>query len=159
MPGPRLRVAELAAVEADLSINAKDGTELIDKAIEYFETATRSKKFEGFSHGLAILVELQKRFKALAEERTLLKLATVYFTIDGEDPATYLSSWQEKKMEAWELDPQCKDFFLCRGAEITRFYGDTSDRDILTYLKKEQPNLEKATDFLSKRMSRATSEK
>lgn len=159
MPGPRLRVAEVAAVEADLSINAEDGKKLIGLAIEKFEQATRSKKFEGFSQGLAHLVELQKRFEALAEEKTLLKLATVYFTMDEEDPLHYIGSQQQKKLDAWDADQDAKSFFLCRAAEITQFYGDTSDKDILMYLKKEQPNLEKVTEFLSSRMSRTISEK
>lgn len=159
MPGPRLRVAELAAVEADLSISAEDGKKLIGMAIEKFETATRSKKFDGFSQGLYYLVELQRRFDALAEEKTLQKLATVYFTMDDEDPETYINSWQQRKMDAWDADPDCKSFFLCRAAEITQFFGDTSDTDILTYLKKEQPSLEKVTDFLSKRTYNPTSEK
>ena len=156
MPGPRLRVAEVAAVEADLSINAKDGTQLIEMAIESFEQATRSPKFTGFAQGLDYLVELKRRFVALAEEKTLLKLATVYFTMDDEDPNHYISREQERKIDAWDADPACKDFFLCRGAEITQFYSDTSDKDILMYLKKEQPNLEKVTGFLSKRTSRGT---
>jgi len=159
MAGPRLRVAELAAVEAELSISAEDGKKLVGMAIESFETATRSKKFEGFSTGLTYLVELQRRFEALAEEKTLLKLATCYFTMDDEDPEHYISSQQERKIDAWDADPDAKSFFLCRGAEITQFYGDTSDRDILMYLKKEQPNLERVTDFLSKRTFKNISEK
>ena len=159
MPGPRLRAAELAMKEAELSITAEDGAKMIDLAIEKFETATRSKKFSGFGDGLNILVELKRRFAALIEERTMLKVAMIYFTIDDEDPNFFLGSYQEKKRDAWDADPQCKDFFLCRGAEITQFYGDTSDRDILTYLKEQQPQLEKATEFLQSHTFRTISEK
>lgn len=159
MPGARLRAAEVAAVEAELSITAEDGAKMIDLAIEKFEQATRSKKFSGFGEGLNILVELKRRFVALIEEKTILKLAMIYFTIDDEDPNFFLGSYQDKKRDAWDADPRCKDFFLCRGAEITGFYGNISDKDILMYLNQEQPGLEKATDFISKRIFRTISEK
>lgn len=151
LPGPRLRVAEAAATEADLSINSQDAIKLIDLAMEKFEEWSKSRQSKGLGDALAILVELKRRFVALAEEKTLLKLATVYFTMDDEDPLHYISREQERKLDAWECDLACKDFFLCRGAETTQFYSDTSDKDILMYLKAEQPNLEKVTDFLSRR--------
>ena len=156
MPGQRLRVAEVAAVEADLSINAKDAIELIDLTMEKFESWSKAPKTKGLAEALHILVELKRRFVALAEEKTLLKLATCYFTMDNEDPEHYIQSQQNRKIDAWDADQDAKSFFLCRGAEITQFYSDTSDRDILMYLKKEQPNLEKVTDFLSKRTYKST---
>ena len=153
MSGHRLRVAEMAAVEADLSINSEDGIKLIDQAIEKIETWSKSPKSTGLSEGLSIIVELKQRFVALAEEKTLLKLATCYFTMNDEDPEHYIQSEQQKKIDAWDMDGDAKSFFLCRAAEITQFYGDTSDRDILMYLKKEQPNLEKVARFLEKNTS------
>jgi len=144
-------MAEKCMTEANLSITAEDGIELVELAISKFEQATRSKKFEGFSEGLALLVELVRRFKALAEEHTFLNLATVYFTIDDEDPRFYLSSYRQKKIDAWEMDDNAKSFFLLRAAERTGFFSNISDQDILIYLKETQPSLEKITDFLSRR--------
>ena len=156
LSGYRLRVAEVAAVEADLSISAEDGINLIDQAIEKIEVWSKSTKSKGLSEGLAIIVELRQRFSALAEEKTLLKLATCYFTMNDEDPEHYIQSQQQLKIDAWDMDGDAKSFFLCRAAEITQFYGDTSDKDILMYLKKEQPNLEKVARFLEKSSSPST---
>ena len=150
MPGPRLRVAEVAAVEADLSISAAEGSKLLDLAMEKFEMWTKSAKSKGFGEALSILVELKRRFEALAEEKTLQKLATCYYVMDDEDEVHYIQSQQQKKLDAWDADQDAKSFFLCRAAELTGFYGSTSDKDILMYLKKEQPNLEKVARYFSK---------
>lgn len=150
MPAPRLRNAEIAAIEADLCITAKDGSMLIDSAIEKFEIWSKSPKSTGLADALSILVELKRRFVSLAEEETLLKLASVYFVMNDEDPYHYIPSQQQAKKDAWDIDGEAKDFFLCRAAEITNFYGTTSDKDILMYLKQNQPELKKAARFLEK---------
>jgi len=150
IPAHRLRLAEMAAIEADLGITAKDGCLLIDTAIEKFETWSKSPKSTGLADALSILVELKRRFVSLAEEETLLKLATIYFTMNKEDPFVYNEIDQQAKKNAWNMDQETKDFFLCRGAEITNFFGTTSDKDILTYLKQNQPELKKAAHFLEK---------
>ncbi len=150
MPAPRLRNAEIAAIEADLCITAKDGSMLIDTAIEKFEIWAKSPKSTGLADALSILVELKRRFESLAEEETLQKLATVYFVMNNEDPHHYIQSQQQAKLDAWDIDREAKDFFLCRAAEITNFYGTTSDKDILMYLKTNQPELKKAVHFLKK---------
>lgn len=156
MPGPRLHVAEVAAVEADLSISSAEGIRLLDLAMEKFDAWTKSPKSKGFGEALAILVELQRRFKALAEEKTLQKLATCYYIMDNEDEVHYIQSQQQKKLDAWDADEDAKCFFLCRAAELTGFYGSTSDKDILMYLKKEQPELEKVARYFSKSGSKST---
>jgi len=150
MPAHRFRLAEMAIIEADLGISAKEGSRLIDECIKKFETWAKSPKSTGLSEALAILVELKRRFESLAEEETLQKLASIYFVMNDEDPYHYVDSQQQKKFDAWDIDNDAKDFFLCRAAEITRFYGNTSDKDILMYLKQNQPELTKAARFLEK---------
>lgn len=149
MPGVRLRVAEIATIEAELGISAEKGIELLDLAVEKLAGWSQDKK--GFGEGLAIIVELKRRFVALLEEQTLLKLATVYFTMDNEDESKYLRSEQQHKMDAWDSDSEAKDFFLCASARLTGFFGDFSSEDILKYLKENQPELEKAEQFLQKK--------
>ena len=143
MPGPRLRVAEIAAVEADLSITAEKGTELVEASIEFANKGD-------FVQCSAILVELYRRFKSLAEEETLLRLASAYYTMNDEDESHYISSEQQAKFDAWDMDPEAKNFFLSASMGLTGFFGNTSTEDILTYLKSEQPKLEKAATFLKK---------
>ena len=150
MSAHRLRIAEIACIEAELCLNSKDGSMLVDKVITGIEMWAKSPTSTGLSESLAILVELERRFKALAEEETFLKLATVYFMMNDEDPETYSSIDQQKKKDAWEVDKDAKDFFLCRAAEVTRFFGTTSDKDILLYLKKHQPDLKKTARYLEK---------
>lgn len=150
MSAHRLRIAEIAGIEAELCLNSKDGSMLVDKVITEIELWAKSPKSTGLANALAILVELKRRFEALAEEETFLKLATVYFMMNDEDPYKYSDIDQQKKKDAWEVDSEAKDFFLCRAAEITRFYGTTSDKDILMYLRKNQPELEKTARFLKK---------
>jgi len=150
MPAHRLRIAEVAGVEAEMCISSEEGIRLTDGIINDIEGWIKSPKSTGFGDGMAKLVELRRRFELLAEEDTLLKLASVYFVMNDEDPQHYLPSEQQKKYNAWDIDREAKDFFLCRGAEITRFFGTTSDKDILMYLRKHQPELTKAARFLEK---------
>ena len=149
MPAHRCRIAEMALIEADLCISAENGSKLVEAAIEKFEHWSKSPKSTGLSDALSIMVELKRRFVSLAEEETLQKLASVYFVMNDEDPEHYVSSQQQKKFDAWDIDREAKDFFLCRAAEITRFFGTTSDKDILMYLRENQPEL-KAAHFLKK---------
>jgi len=150
MPPIRFRLAEIALIETDCCISAISGSMLVSKAIEKFEEWSKSPKSTGLSEALAILVELKRRFVSLVEEETLQKLATIYFTMNDEDPEHYIESEQQAKINAWDIDRESKDFFLCRAAEITRFFGSTSDKDILMYLRKNQPELKKAARFLEK---------
>ena len=150
MPGARLRVAEIAAAGAAIGISPEECKELLKLSITKFEDGFKSMKSTGVTEGLNILYELMKRFVSVVEETTLMKLALIYFTMNDEDPYHYIQSEQQKKVDAWDVDPDAKDFFLCRGAELTGFYGNTSDQDILMSLKKDQPNMEKATEILEK---------
>jgi len=150
MPAHRLRIAEIVGRETELCITSEEGIRLTDGIINDLETWTKSQKSTGFANGMAKLVELRRRFELLAEEDTLLKLATIYFIMNNEDSDHYLPSEQKKKKDAWDIDQEAKDFFLCRAAEITNFYGTTSDKDILMYLKQNQPELRKAARFLEK---------
>ena len=150
IPAARLRVGEIAGVEAELCISSKDGVMLTDGILKDLEEWTKSPKSRGLADAMAKLVELRRRFESLAEEETLKKLATVYFTMNDEDPEHYIESQQQKKLDAWDIDSNAKDFFLCRAAEVTKFFGDTSDKDILMYLKQNQPSLAKAAQFLKK---------
>ena len=143
LPGPRLRVAEIAAVEADLSITAEKGCELIEAWVEFANKGD-------FTQASAIAVELYRRFKALAEEETLLRLASAYFVMNDEDEGHYIGREQRDKFDAWDMDPDSKDFFLSAAMKLTGFYGNTSTEDILKYLKEEQPRFEKAATFLKK---------
>lgn len=155
MPGVRLRVAEIATVEADMKVSAKTGIELLDLAMEKLAGWSQDKK--GFGEGLTILVELKRRFVALIEEKTLLKLATIYFTMDAENETQYISSEQTKKIDAWDADLECKDFFLCVAVKLTGFFGDFSTEDILKYLKENQKELEKVEQFLQRKPLKNTS--
>lgn len=150
MPPHRFRLAEIALIEVDCCISAKSGAELVDAAINKFEEWSKSPKSTGLADALSIMVELKRRFVSLVEEETLQKLATIYFTMNDEDPEHYIESEQQAKINAWDIDRTAKDFFLCRAAEITGFFGDTSDKDILMYLRKNQPELKKAALFLKK---------
>ncbi len=143
LPGCRLRVSQLAIVEAELSLTAEKGSMLVDKWIEFANK-------NDFVQAGAIAVELKRRFVALAEEETLLKLASCYFVMNDEDESLYNASDQVKKFDAWSMDDKARDFFLSAAIKITEFYGNTSIGDILTYLKKNQPDMEKAQKFLEK---------
>jgi len=150
MPAARIRIGEITAIGADLGLSPEDGVKLTETALGHFDNWAKSPKSTGFADGLSIIVELNHRFKSLAEEETLLKLATVYFTMNDENPKKYNALEQQAKIDAWDIDREAKDFFLCRAVEITEFFGTTSDKDILMYLKQNQPGLKKAAHFLKK---------
>ena len=150
MPAPRLRLAELALKAVEVGLSAEMGVDMTRKALDHFDQWAKSPKSTGFADGLAIIVELNHLFALLANEDTLQKLASVYFVMNNEDPFHYVESQQQAKLDAWDIDREAKDFFLCRAAEITRFFGTTSDKDILMYLRQNQPELKKAAHFLKK---------
>ena len=150
MPGCRLRVGEIALKGVELGLSVDEGVKLTRKALDNFDQWVKAPKSTGFADGLAIIVELNHRFQSVAEEETLQTLATVYFTMNEENPLVYSFADQQAKLDAWDIDREAKDFFLCRAAEITNFYGTTSDKDILMYLKTNQPEQKKAARFLEK---------
>jgi hypothetical protein len=144
LPGPRLRAAEIAAVEADLSINSKDGIALLDKVFAEMNKGS-------FVQASAILVELYRRFKALAEEETFLKLATVYFVMNDEDETKYNLDEQELKIKVLKADEELKSFFLSAAAEHTKNYSKVSQETIMKYLEENQEELQKIEKYLSRK--------
>lgn len=143
LPGPRLRVAEVAVVEAGMNIDAKTGMEMIDRQMEYWNKGQ-------YAQAINISTELYKRFKMLAEEETLLKLATAYFVMNGEDETRYNKSDQELKLRAWADDEDARDFFIVEAVKLTGYYSTISPEDILTYLKENKSEVEKAAKYLQK---------
>lgn len=150
LPGPRLRAAELAAVEAELCLTSQEGSRLLEMQMEYMNKGD-------FVKASSITVELYNRFKSLAEEETLLKLASVYVLLEGEPPDEYMQSWFNKKIELWNDDQEAKGFFLGMAIKLTEIYGDTSPETILQYLKEHREELEKSKRYIARLLSKNTS--
>lgn len=150
LPGARLRAAEMAAIEAELCITSQEGSRLLEIQMDYMNKGD-------FVHASSITVELYNRFKSLAEEETLLKLASVYVVMEGEPVDEYMQSWFERKLKAWADDEQAKGFFLGLAIQITEAYGDTSPQHILEYLKNHREELEKSKRYIARLLSKTTS--
>lgn len=150
LPGARLRAAELAAVEAELCLTSQEGSRLLEMQMEYMNKGD-------FVKASSITVELYNRFKSLAEEETLLKLASVYVLLEGEPPDEYMQSWFNKKIELWNDDQEAKGFFLGMAIKLTEIYGDTSPETILQYLKEHREELEKSKRYIARLLSKNTS--
>jgi hypothetical protein len=123
---------------------------MLDNQMKYFNE-------HDYAHAINISVELYRRFAALAEEETLLRLAAIYVVMNDEPEDRYLQSWFDKKREAWNDDAEAKDFFLTLAANVTGFYTNTSPESILKYLEENQKELLKALKYLGKRQSKNTS--
>lgn len=73
------------------------------------------------------------------EKETMLNLATVYFTMNDEDPESFLDYWQKAKREAWAKDAGAERFFLQQSVQYTQLSVKQPDLNVQQYLKKIQP--------------------
>jgi len=130
LPAKRAIAGEIATRYADLNLTREN---LLVIIAEMKKKANDGNIVEVFN----LINEIENRATRLGEEETLLELALVYF-VRGyeEDETTFSDIDREKKLEVFKRDPEAKDFFLRESYRYTRRFSDTSEVDILGYLRQ-----------------------
>lgn len=141
IPSRRSIAAEVAIREQQMNLTADN----LNMLIEHAKTAGDKGNF---SDVMTIINEIQYRLTFAGEEQTLLKLATIYFTINGENPNKYKKEDQDLKMEIFKSNDDVRDFFLQKAYNLTQIYSDTSEADILMYLKRVESQNKRLQRFL-----------
>jgi hypothetical protein len=137
LPAKRAIAAEIATRYADLNLSKKNLLLIIE---EMKKKANDGNIVEVFN----LLSEIEYRTNFLAEEETLTELALVYFVAgDEEDETTYSDIDRNRKIEIFKRDPEAKDFFLSAAWRYTIRFSDTSDVDILAYLRTNLRDVER----------------
>jgi hypothetical protein len=94
------------------------------------------------------LNEIEFRLNFIAEEETLIELASCYFVMDGEDESDFSEIYRKKKIEYIKSDPEAFNFFVQRAFEYTTIYSQLSDTDIHEYLTLNAHNAKRIAEFL-----------
>jgi hypothetical protein len=137
LPAKRAIAAEVASRYADLNLTRKNLLLIIS---EMKKKANEGNIVEVFN----LLSEIEYRTNFLAEEETLTELSLVYFVAGEEEDETNFSDIdRNRKVEIFKRDPEAKDFFLRKAWQYTIRYSDTSDVDILAYLKENLRDVER----------------
>jgi len=141
LPAKRAISAEVATRFADMNLTKETLTVLIE---EMKKAANAGEIVTLFS----LLHEIEFRLQFIGEEETLIQLAACYFLIEGEDPADFVESYRNKKIEILKNDSDARGFFLQRSFEFTTNFSQQSGTIILDFLKANQQNAEKLDQIL-----------
>jgi hypothetical protein len=128
MPAKRAISAEVATRFADMNLTKPILKKLIEKMKEFANSGNVVDMFY-------LLSEIEFRLEYLGEEKTLIELSVCYFCIDGEDETDFSEVWSKKKREILDNDLEARAFFLNMAYRLTINYSNTSEVDILEYLK------------------------
>lgn len=131
MPAMRTTAAEAAGKAADMCMTPELFAKMVQEAKDY---ANEGNIVDCFG----VLDRIQQRTEWAAEEKTLLNLAAVYFLRKGEDPEVPSEFYTKEKHRVWELDGNCRAFFLIAAFRLINKYGTISDKDILQYLQEKR---------------------
>ena len=128
MPAKRAIAAEVATRFADMNLTKPIFKKLVEQMKKFANEGNIVDMFN-------LLSEIEFRLDYLGEEKTLTELAICYYCIEGEDEADYSEVWGRKKREILESDSDANAFFLSMAYQCTINYSNTSETDILEYLK------------------------
>jgi hypothetical protein len=141
IPARRTINAEVATRFAEMNLTKSELMILIDAMKKNANTGNIVELF-------SVLSEIEFRLNFIGEEKTLMELAVCYFIIDGEDETQFSDEWQNKKREILNADSDAKDFFLQKAFERTIQFGNTSETDIINFLRKAKAENEKLNQYL-----------
>jgi hypothetical protein len=103
-----------------------------------------------------IIIEMENRMEFLAEESTLLELASVYYIRQDEDPDKPSDSLLEEKIIAWKKDDGARSFFVLGALLSTGRYTPQQGRNILAYLEEIKPFEKRLQSFISTTTSKSS---
>lgn len=129
IPLTRHIATEIATTYASFNVTK----EQLEKALDLIIESYNAQKYH---EGITIAYELKQRLAFAASEQTLLQVACVFTLMNDENGDAFISSEQQAKMDAWAKDEETKDFFLRTAFELIKPSENTSDQDIVDYLKE-----------------------
>jgi len=141
IPARRTINAEVATRFAEMNLTKSELMILIEAMKKNANTGNIVELF-------SVLSEIEFRLNFIGEEKTLMELAVCYFIIDGEDETQFSDEWQNKKRDILNADSDAKDFFLQKAFERTIQFGNTSDTDIINFLRKAKTENERLNQYL-----------
>jgi len=141
IPARRTINAEVATRFAEMKLTKSELMILIDAMKKNANTGNIVELF-------SVLSEIEFRLNFIGEEKTLMELAVCYFIIDGEDETQFSDEWQNKKRDILNADSDAKDFFLQKAFERTIQFGNTSETDILNFLRRAKTENERLNQYL-----------
>lgn len=131
MPAARGVEAELAADFANLNLRPEDLRAYIDRMRD---AGNRGDIVELFG----LLDRLDERTRFMAEAKTLLELAKVYYVINDEPLESGTPKHFALKEKSFEEDPATRAFFLRKAFVLTKGFSAFSDTDIRSYFEAQQ---------------------
>lgn len=129
LPYMRSIGAEIATREAEFCISKEDLKKALNETVKLQNENNLAKAG-------AVLHDLLNRLEYVAEDETLLQLASVYFVQEGENVETYDSIFQREKIRKWREDSESLAFFLRVAFQCTRNYSTILDSDTVIYLRE-----------------------
>lgn len=141
IPARRTINAEVATRFAEMNLTKSELMILIEAMKKNANTGNIVELF-------SVLSEIEFRLNFIGEEKTLMELAVCYFIIDGEDETQFSDEWQNKKRDILNADSDAKDFFLQKAFERTIQFGNTSETDIINFLRKAKTENERLNQYL-----------
>lgn len=92
--------------------------------------------------------EIEFRLEMITEESSLLDLACIYTMLDEEDPNIPSDTFNRKKHEIFNQDPEAKGFFLAIALSVVKRYSGKREEDLFSYLEDSQAIAERLRRIL-----------
>ena len=106
---------------------------------EYVKQAIAALNKNNTALAATLLYHMQITDEIYGEVESLLRLASVFTVMEGEDAEKYTESMQEKKVELWKSIPDARAFFLTWAAQSLPNLSQQQRDNILKNIKENQP--------------------
>ena len=133
MPYKRAIQAEAMTRMAEFNITK-------ERLLLYIKELTKASNAKDWILADHVIFQIRVNLEENAEEQTLMNLAACYILSENEDLTDISSQQIKEKIDIWSKDSEMCSFFLQFAWMCTRQYGQHSNIDILTYLKKVRKN-------------------
>lgn len=97
----------------------------------------------------SVIQEIEYRVNFLAEEHSILDLASIYFFLEDEDPEEPSEVHNRRKHSIFEKDSEARGFFLRIGLSLAKKFSEKQEQDILNYLEENKILSERIRRYIS----------
>jgi hypothetical protein len=126
IPGGRALAGEVSATWCELNMTPDD-------IRMYFKKMRESGNRGDIVHMFRLFDCMEERLEWACEDKSLLGLAKVYFTINDEPLNAPTQNHTALKDEIFDTDADCRAFFLLRAHALIKVSSEFSPADILNY--------------------------
>ena len=129
----------VAAAAMNIYCNAGITPELLVKILDEMEKAVNGNKLSD----VAVWINnLRYRTRYPVDEDAAIRLALVFFFVEGEDPNKVESHWTEHKLKLVKEDPAASTFFMEYGIQSSPTYSALAEEISLSSLMKRNSDLQ-----------------